>query len=326
MVAWSLRDAVQRGFDRLAEVGVEPGQQRQRQGRDQIIGAYHLFAAAAAVVVGHRHAVIPLANLANHRAQLHMVTHALVEGVGDAVHAADGLEHGRGKFRELGVQQRAPQLGMQQPIQPQRCAAGRQGAGMGKRFQVPRTKRALKGQLLGQVAIHLQKAQQARALLTAQYVIEGIALHRFGQQAGHMPARIVDRLADRERRLPQIGPYLGAVAAVDQHFQGHTEFAAIVEERAVLARNPGRAGVEIQARIEGHGLRAAIGVGHAITLAQGPGAPADAVARLQHLYVEPGAAEFQGGDQPGNPRAQHQHAGALPQALLELQRLRAAVR
>jgi len=318
--------AEQRGFDRVTEVGIEFGQQRQRQRRDQVIGTHHLFAATVLVVIGHRHAVLQLADLTHHGPQLHVITHPLIERVGDAVHAADWLEHGRRKLRKLGVQQCAPQFRVQQLIQRQRAATGRQRARMGRRLKVPRANRALKGQLLGQVAVHLQKRQQPRAFLSTQHIIKGITLHGFGQQAGQVPARIIDRLANAERRLLHIGPYLGAMAAVDQHFQRHAKLTAIVEDRAVLAGNTGRAGVEVMPLIECRRLRAAILVVHAVVMTQGPGAPPDPLTRLQHLHVKPGAGQLQGGDQTGDPGAQHQHAGALPQAFFEFQRLRTAVR
>lgn len=140
-----------------------------------------------------------------------------------------------------------------------------------------------------------------------------------------MPPRIVDRLADGERRLLHIRPHLGAMAAVDQHFQRHTQFAAIVQDRAVLAGNPRRARVEVMPRVECGGLHAAVLVVHAVAVADRPGTAAHPLTGLQHVHVEPGAGQFQRRHQPRDSGPQYQHASALPQAALEFQRLRATV-
>jgi len=94
----------------------------------------------------------------------------------------------------------------------------------------------------------------------------------------------------------------------------------------VLAGNPCRPGVEVMPRLERGGLRTAILVVHAVAMTDCPGATAAPLTGFQHLHAEPGAGQFQGGDQPGNPGTQHQHAGALPQAVLEFQRLRPPMR
>ncbi|KPY64538.1 achromobactin-binding protein [Pseudomonas syringae pv. spinaceae] len=173
--------AEQGGFDRVAEIGIEPRQQRQWQRRDQIIGAHHLFATAVAVVIGHGYAVFKLTNPAHLRAQLHLLGETLVEGVGDAVHAAYRLKHGGRKLREFSVQQGPPQLGVQQPVERDRLRAGRQCSWVRERLLMTGTQAALIGQFLRQVAIHLQKRQQALTLFTAQHIVQGIALHRRGQ-------------------------------------------------------------------------------------------------------------------------------------------------
>ena len=115
------------------------------------------------------------------------------------------------------------------------------------------------------------------------------------------------------------------MAAVDQHLKRHAQLAAIIENGAVLAGNPRRPGIEVMPCVEGGGLRAAVLVIHTIAIANGPSAATHTVTRLQHLHLEPGAGQFQCRHQPRDPGAQHQHAGALPQAFLEFQRLRATV-
>ena len=140
-----------------------------------------------------------------------------------------------------------------------------------------------------------------------------------------MPAGIVERLADAERCLAQVRSHLGTMTAVDQHFQGHAQFTAIVEDRAVLAGNTRRPGVEILVRVKPHRLRATVLIVHAVAVAQGPGTATHALAGLQHLHTEAGARQLQRSDQPGNSGAQHQYTGALPQAVLEFQWLRSTV-
>ena len=55
-------------------------------------------------MIRHRYAVFQLTDLPHLGAQLHIPLDALVEGIRDAVHTTDRLEHGGGELREFRVQ------------------------------------------------------------------------------------------------------------------------------------------------------------------------------------------------------------------------------
>ncbi|MNE46131.1 hypothetical protein D3C80_1404530 [compost metagenome] len=94
----------------LAKVVVNPGQQWQGDGDDGVVGGFHLGLAAATVTPGNLATVVAGADRLHFGVQLHLVLHLGVQGLGNLVHAADRLEHGGGKLRDLVEHQRQHQV------------------------------------------------------------------------------------------------------------------------------------------------------------------------------------------------------------------------
>ncbi|MNO99680.1 hypothetical protein D3C76_914550 [compost metagenome] len=302
------------GLGGAAEVVVDFGQQWQGNGDDGVVGVLDLGLATAPVAPGHLAAAIARTNRLHFGVQLHPVLHLGVQRLGDLVHATDGLEHGGGEFRDFVEHQRQHQVGVEQPLQRHRLALDRcLLAGPGK-AGVAGAYRALVMALFVEVAVYLQEVQQGLLVSAVQFLVQRLAADAARQQFAQMPAGVVDRLAQQQRRLRQVGLGKGVAAAVDQHFQWHVQLPAVTEDGQVMAGQPRGAGVEVIAIVETHRLAAAVVVHHLVAVAQRPGPPADTLAGFQHPHLEPGLAQFVGCHQAADASAHHQHAFAVASA------------
>lgn len=176
--------AENRLLERLAEVARQFGQQRQRHGDHGVIGVQGLSLAGLAIAVGDATAVFGGLDVTDFSVEAHRVLELVVERIGNPVHAADGLKHGRGELRDFIEHQCPPELGIEQGLQLQRCP-GHAGLIAGTGYAgVARAHRALVLEIGIQVAIDLEKIQQRLAIIDAQILIQGLAADRTRQQLG----------------------------------------------------------------------------------------------------------------------------------------------
>src|SRR5262249_44777863 len=134
---------------------------------------------------------------------------------------------------------------------------------------------------------------------------------------------VVDRLAqlDRPPGVDRLVHEQRAAAGIDLDLERDAELPAIAEHALVVAGQPRRTGVPVEAVIEIAELARAVGELERCAAADGPGAAADAIARLEHGAVVAGLAELVGGGQARHPGAEHHHLGAMVRAALERERL-----
>src|SRR5262249_23140655 len=109
--------------------------------------------------------------------------------------------------------------------------------------------------------------------------------------------------------------------AIDLDLERHAELPAIAEHGLMVARQPRRAGVEVEIRIELADLSRAVAQLDGGAAADRPVAAADPVARLEHGAIVAGLAELVGGGESRDPSAEHDDLGAVARAALERQRL-----
>ena len=97
--------------------------------------------------------------------------------------------------------------------------------------------------------------------LRGQFLVERAAVDRLAEQLGDFAARIVDRLAQLDRpavvrrRIVQ----QRAAAGVDLDLQRHAELAAIAEHGLMMAGEPRRPGIPVEAVVEVADLARAVG-------------------------------------------------------------------
>src|SRR5262249_10822610 len=145
-----------------------------------------------------------------------------------------------------------------------------------------------------QVAVALEKRQHPLAVAFAQLLIERAAIDGLGKQLRDRPARVVDGLT----HLDRVAAVRGRVeeprstAGINLDLERHAELLTIAENRLVMARKASRAGIPVELRVKVADLAGAVGQVDACTLSYSPGAPAHAVARLQHRAVVSGPAEL----------------------------------
>ncbi|MNC33406.1 hypothetical protein D3C75_817960 [compost metagenome] len=103
LVAFGAGDGLPEG---LVEVVRQLGQQRQGQGDDGVVGLFDVLLAALAVAPDHLGTVVTGIHPQHLGAQAHAVLDLAIERLGNLVHAADRLEHGRGELGDFVEHQR----------------------------------------------------------------------------------------------------------------------------------------------------------------------------------------------------------------------------
>lgn len=257
--------------------------------------------------VGDAGALAVAADLADHRAEGHGRLHLLVERVGDAIHAAHGLQHGGLHFdKVLEEAGDAPELGLHHVGQAQRLGpAGGVVVAAGPVLEA-RPRLAVGIDVLRvEVAVAGQIAEQALLIDAGQLAIQGALVDGLGQQLREGAAGVVHRLAVGHDLALVV--QLGGAVAVDHHFQRDLEVAAIAQDRVMglgQARRPG-VHVVVTAFVPVDDLVWPVVLLDHRALAHAPGAAARPVAGLKHRDLVAGLAQLVGGDQARDACAQN---------------------
>ena len=168
-----------------------------------------------------------------------------------------------------------------------------------------------------------QEGEHPLLVMRGQFLIERAAVDRLAEQFGDFAARIVDRLAQLDR-LAVIGRGIvqqRAAIGIDLDLERDAELAAIAEHGLMMAGEPRRPRVPVQALVEFADLAGAVGHVERGAAPDGPVAPADAIADLEHGAVVAGLAELVRRRQAGHSGAENDDLGAVTGAPLERQRL-----
>ena len=263
--------------------------------------------------VADANALGSLADLGDGRVELDGVAESLGEGVGDAVHAADGLEHGGLHLKLLLEEDAVPEVGVEQGVHVDglaedsgfgACAGGFDVAGI-----------LTSGVFAGVVerAVGAEETEHAVAIGGGDVLVERAVANALGEQLADVAAGVVDDLA-LHHGLAAVGCVVlqeGGAAGVDLDLEFDAELAAIAEDGGVDGRQAGGADVLIVAGIEGAGLGGAIEEGDGVAAADGPVAAAGTGAGFEDGAVEAEGAHLIGGDQAGDAAAEDDDFDAL---------------
>src|ERR1700709_2750848 len=115
------------------------------------------------------------------------------------------------------------------------------------------------------------------------------------------------RLAAEPRR----GVEQGVVIELDEGLERDAEAFAVIEQSAVMIRNPPWPGLDVERVRKAAGLRRAAKLGKAVAAPERPVATSGAAVELQHLDLVAGGAQFERGRHAGETGAEYQHRRAL---------------
>ena len=243
-----------------AEVRVEGAHDGKRHGADAVVGVGGLVRPDA-LAVNDGDAGCRLANARDCGTVADDGVEARCEGEGDAVHAADGLEHGGLPLDHVFNQHAVPEIGVEELVHGERIVdGGRLGAGAG-RDSVAGAVGAFEEQIGIEVAVLAEEVDHALAVGGVDFLIERALLDALGEELGDMAASVVDHAAllDGHAAVELVGLHECTARGVDFDFEGDAELVAISEHGAVRGGQARGAGVEVVVRLEGAGLARAIG-------------------------------------------------------------------
>ena len=300
------------------EVRRDPPEQVERQRAEAIIGVERLLARSEE----NAYAGIAAADRADRAVEPDLRPHPLVKGIGDAVHAADRLEHRRLHVEDILEHQR----------QPDRVAHGHDvlkphsgdrppGLAIAARQRIEaRAPVRYIGAVGGETAVESDELAHVFLRAAGQFLVERAAVDRLGEQFAEAPAHVISELAVGEGPAAELRAS-GAVD-VDHDLHRHAESAGIAEDGMMVMGDAGGAGVEIEARREAADLIGAPDLRDPVAAANRPRAAADPVPRLENGDVPAGAAELPGGDQPGDAGAEDHHPAPAARRARQLEGLR----
>ncbi len=256
------------------------------------------------VRVDDRYALLCLAHLLHHRSVAHDRTQRFGEGVWDAVHAADWLEHRRLPVELLFIKLAHREIRDQKLVQLERrtqlffvrtCArADIHAAAFRARELV----------VLVEIAVSLQEGQHLLRVFLAQSLIEPVLVDALRQQFRYPAARIVDHLPlfDWLAAVQILRLHQGAARGVDLDLERHTQFFAVTQDGAMNRGQARRPGIHVVFPLPVTGLDSAVGELNLAAVTEAPAAAAGPFARLEHDTFEARLAQFIGGDEARDTR------------------------
>src|SRR5665213_4405927 len=158
-----------------------------------------------------------------------------------------------------------------------------------------------------------QRLEQDLLVLLGHRIVEMALVRGIAEQLGDAAVEIGGDCAIALRLAAErvVRVDIGVVIDLDERLERDFEALAIIEQRAVVIGNAPRAGIDVEAGIEGAILREAAELDIAVAAAQGPAPPAGAPAIFEDLHFVAGLAQLERRYHAGNPGAEDQHRGAL---------------
>jgi hypothetical protein len=264
--------------------------------------------AALALGILDRHAARILHDPADARVVGDEVAHLALEGVGDLLHAADGLEHGRvvavgGVVAEVPPEARAHDVAELDRLR-----------GLGHVVE-PAARRTV----LGIAAIHggieafgiailavedaegLERLEQHLPVLLTDELVERALVHGLRQHLGHAahvvgPDLVIALLLAAEG-LGRVE--VGVLVLLHEDLELHAEAVAVVDHRAVVVRDAPGTDVDVLPLGELAGLGVAAHLLDRVALLQRPAAAAGAVLVFEDPHLVARAPHLVGGDHAG---------------------------
>src|SRR5581483_11922777 len=236
-------------------------------------------------------------------------TERLRERIGNAVHAADRLEHRRLHVEDFVEQHAFPEFLQQERVQVNGLA---QHTGVFDP-RCSQISRAIAANVLTRIVerpIHAQERQHALTVFARELLVERTLRHTLRQQFADITARVILRLAHDNRfgavRVIVLEHRRASHVYLDLHL--HAQLPAVAEHRRVDRRQTRWTEVLIVARIPSAALFRPVRELHHIAAAHRPVASTGAAARLQQRAFVAERTQLIRGDQPCNATAQYDNA------------------
>ena len=158
-----------------------------------------------------------------------------------------------------------------------------------------------------------QRLEQDLLVLLGHGIVEMALIGGLAEQLGDAAVEIGGDCAIALRLAAErvVRVDIGVVIDLNERLERDFEALAIIEQRAVVIGNAPRAGIDVEAGIEGAILREAAELDIAVAAAQGPAPPAGAPAIFEDLHFVAGLAQLERRHHAGKPGAENQHRGAL---------------
>ena len=299
------------------EVGVQAGENRQRNVADTEVGGF----AKSLAVLG----VADLDPIAVQMDAIHGGAgddgrgQIFLEADHQLVHAAHRLEQGRlpqevPRLVEV-VEGGNPVLGLDEFVEAQ----GRLGGAAlvdGFRPATAGTGGAVVGVVGAQITEAAHQIEEALAILVIEFAIELTAIDGLGEHFGHVAAHVVVDTAIELGLTAEGLIRLKAVDAVvhDVDLEGHVQITAIADQAAVVVGDAARTGVDVETLVEHTGLGGAVQFVDGVAAAHGVVAAADPLLGFQDEAFVTHSFQFVGGGQATDAGAQDQDFLSLAHA------------
>ncbi len=287
------------------EVVFDVGEDGDGKGADAEVGGEGLR--CAGFCVGDGDVVVGGGDLGDGRV---VVDHVGGEGAGeavwDAVHAADGLEHGGLPVDLLFVEFAAGEVGCDELGEFEGLVQGGLCETCSARHDEAGARCADVFALLVEVAEGGEEVEEVGGVFFGELVVEGVLVDGFGEEFGEVASGVVDDLTllDGLAAVEDGVLHEGGAGGVDFDFEGYAEIVTVVEEIGVDGGDASGAGVEVAAILPGAGLDGAVGELDFAAVADGPGAAAGAMAGFDDGAVEAGFAKLVCGDEASDACAE----------------------
>ena len=171
--------------------------------------------------------------------------------------------------------------------------------------------------LVGIIAVEraprFERLQQHLLVLCRDFFIEPALRGGLGEQLGHLSLEIGLDGANTLRLAAERagGMQQGIVIELDERLDRDIEALAVVEQRAVMIRNPPRPGIEIKSVVEFADLLLAAELDISVAAAQCPVATARPLIEFQHRNLVSGLAQLERRGHAGETGAEDHHGRAL---------------
>src|SRR5258707_4844724 len=259
---WRVGDGVDGCLHAIADVDRKLAQNGQRNRADAPIGFGLLWRRRSLEIrVGDCDAAVILLYPGHFRVVTNDAADFPRKRLADHVHATHRLKHRGLESMECEILQVAPDSRFQDVGQIDRLARDRRSADAAARILgVTAIVRGNEICLVSVVAVQraprLQRLHQDFAIFLRYSFVELALLRCLGKQFRNLSLKIgldvANALRNASERLGRVQK--GVVIELDERLKGDTQALAVIEDRAMVIRNPPWAGIEIEALLEFTGL------------------------------------------------------------------------
>jgi hypothetical protein len=175
----------------------------------------------------------------------------------DAIHAADGLEHGGLPVDLLLVEFPFGEVSGEELGEFERLVQDGFSRAGGGRCDEASAGRAEILAVAIEIAETMQEVEKTAGVLCGEFVVECVSVDGLREKLGEVASRIVDDLAlfDRFAEIENVGLHSSGARGVDLDFEGNAQLLTVSKQMGVDGGNAGGARVEVGVALPFAGLR-----------------------------------------------------------------------